>query len=270
LDFKWDTARKYTVYSYASSCRVGLQNWTCYWCKFAPPSQIPPVKVAAVFESDGVYGTYGYVGVTSQEILVAFRGSASIQNWIHDFEFFKGHFPGAPAGAEVHHGFYTAYTAVQTIVRTTVTRLVKENPHLPLTVTGHSLGAALSVLCSIDIAVQNIIPGEKITVINLGLPRVGNKIFADFWDKTIGYHRRMVNQRDIVPHLPPIVLGFYHINTEIWFPTNTTTFEVCNGSGEDPHCSDSLDYWSTHDHVTYTGIEANAGSACCQCGGLLV
>jgi hypothetical protein len=56
---------KYTVYSYASSCRVGLPDWSCYWCKKLPPSAVPPVKVTIVFESDGVYGTYGYVGYSA-------------------------------------------------------------------------------------------------------------------------------------------------------------------------------------------------------------
>lgn len=54
----WNDLRKYTIYSYAASCRVNLTEWTCFWCTYQR-ELVPPVKVATIFESDGVYGTYG-------------------------------------------------------------------------------------------------------------------------------------------------------------------------------------------------------------------
>jgi len=250
---------KYTVLSYAAACRVGLKEWTCFWCKYLPPSQMPPVTIATVVESDGVYGTYGYVGHSSKEILIAFRGSQTFSNWIHDFEFWPSDYPGVP-GARIHHGFYSAYLAVQDQVEKTVAQLVKLYPHLPVTVTGHSLGAALSVACAMELMRKNVVPGERLTVINIGLPRVGNKPFATYFDQHVSNHYRIVNQRDIVPHFPPEIMGFWHVSTEIWFPTNYTSYKVCNGSGEDPNCSDSVIDLSTYDHVHYLGIYAGDGN----------
>lgn len=64
---------------------------------------------------------------------------------------------------------------------------------------------------------------------------------------------RVVNYRDIVPHVPPENLdGFVHINTEVWMLSNgaTTNFDVC-ATEEDPNCSDSLDFFSIADHLNY-------------------
>jgi len=261
--------RKYTAYSYAAACREGLDNWTCYWCTVLPHSVTPPVKVVTVFESNGLLGTYGYVGYSTEEIIVAFRGSSSVQNWLHDFDIIKDTWPGAP-GAEIHQGFYTAYLEVEKTVESFVTQLVQQFPNLPLTITGHSLGAALSVVSAMELIQNKVVDGAKIRVINLGQPRVGNDVFAHFFDANVGYHYRMVNQRDLVPHLPPMAFGFYHVGTEIWFPTNTTSFVVCNGSGEDPKCSDSLHSFQIEDHLNYTGLSSWAGKVCCQCGGQII
>lgn len=57
----------------------------------------------------------------------------------------------------------------------------------------------------------------RVRVINLGQPRVGNNIFAEYFDTHVGVHYRMVNQRDLVPHLPPMAFGFFHVGTEIWY-----------------------------------------------------
>jgi predicted lipase len=48
---------------------------------------------------------------------------------------------------------------------------------------GHSLGGALSIFCAMDLVTQKIVPGNRISVINFGQPRVGNKAFADYFNK---------------------------------------------------------------------------------------
>ena len=65
----------------------------------------------------------------------------------------------------------------------------------------------------------------------------------------------MVNQRDIVPHLPPRILNFYHVPTEVWFHPTDLKFRVCDGSGEDPKCSSPLD----GDEVGAVAIECSDG-----------
>lgn len=255
--------RDYTLYAFAASCRVGLQNWTCFWCQGGPSKLpvLPKVNVTTVFESDGIYGTYGYIGTKQNQILISFRGSESVENWISDFKFNLVPYLGAPAGVKVHDGFYAAYQTVQETVRSTVRALLKQNPSFTVSVTGHSLGGALSIFCTMDLVAQRIVPSNRISVINFGQPRVGNQAFANYFNSQNVPVARVTNQRDVVPHVPMKFLGYYHERTEYWFPANVTTFVVCDRSGEDPACSDSVLDISPVDHLTYLGFYTPDGNA---------
>ena len=65
-------------------------------------------------------------------------------------------------------------------------------------------------------------------------------------------------------HLPLEGMGFSHIGTEVWWDEQWTKGTVCDGSGEDPHCSDSV--WaigvdfSIHDHLHYFDEEIGTGA----------
>jgi len=50
---------------------------------------------------------------------------------------------------------------------------------------------------------------------------------------------RVVNKRDIVPHVPPQFLTFLHPTREIWY--NNNKFNLCSSTNsEDKSCSDSI------------------------------
>jgi len=251
--------KEYTLYAYAASCRVGLKNWTCFWCKNQLPD-LPPVNVTIVFQNNGIYGTYGFIGIKQNELLISFRGSESPDNWIHDFDFVQVHYNGAPGNVEVHKGFYSSYQVVEDTVRKIVSSILRANPHLTVTITGHSLGGALSILCAIDLVKTGIVNANKTKVINFGQPRVGNEDFAKYYNQINIKTIRVINQRDIIPHVPIILFGYYHVRTELWFPSDTTTFVECDGSGEDPNCSDSVNDYNIYDHVTYLGFHSMDGN----------
>ena len=44
----------------------------------------------------------------------------------------------------------------------------------------------------------------------MGCPRTGNKEFALFFDSIVPTSYRVVHNKDVVPHLPMIWMGFYH------------------------------------------------------------
>jgi len=50
-------------------------------------------------------------------------------------------------------------------------------------------------------------------------------------------------------------MGFRHAPREVWYTKNQTSYTVCDGSGEDPKCSDSL-YVATSvsDHLNYLNL----------------
>ena len=63
---------------------------------------------------------------------------------------------------------------------------------------------------------------------------------------------------DAVPHWPKAIsnAGYHHVNTEVWYYSESDPLAhmVCNSSGEDPKCSDSVYGINPDDHNTYIGI----------------
>jgi len=252
----WDTMQKYYMYSLSTYCSAqqGLTTWTCSWCEYVP---IPPVTDITIFETQGagMEGTYGFVGRTNESILIAFRGSKTIENWILDAEFTQTNYTPVP-NALVHEGFYSAYQQVSGTILPAVRKLQAAYPELPVISTGHSLGAALSLLNGAGLVQAGV---KNVEIWNYGQPRVGNTVFAKYMNGLISTIYRVVNMADIVPHIPTIALDYHHEATEVWFPTNHTTYVVCNSSGEDPKCSDSINpiKYSIPDHTDYLGYGGN-------------
>lgn len=255
-DLNWLTLRKYFMYSMSSFCsaEVGLANWTCSWCQFLP---IPPLQNITIFETPGwgMGAIYGYVGRSNESIVIAFRGSSTVQNWILDFEFTHTAYPPVQ-NATVHIGFLKGYMQVASIITPIVQKLQYQYPNLTVISTGHSLGAALSLLNGAGLVQAGV---KNVQVWNYGQPRVGNAIFANYTMKAIDIIYRAVNEDDTVPHLPPQNFGYHHVATELWFATNETTYIICNHSGEDPSCSDSVSplHYSDFDHLVYLGYGPN-------------
>ena len=151
-----------------------------------------------------------YMRVHGREVVIIFRGTDSPVNWMHNLMFCKRVIPyGAPDGRiRVHGGFLETYRSVRDAILA----------HLPeeqcrVTVTGHSLGAALAVLCAADI--RNVYPHKDIEVYLFGCPRVGNKAFADAYNKNVFKTLRVTNGNDIVAKLPPALFGFRHVGIDI-------------------------------------------------------
>ena len=75
---------------------------------------------------------------------------------------------------------------------------------------------------------------------------------------------RVTHNRDIVPSVPPQYVGFHHVSREVWqldgakyFGSKVYMPWVCDGSGEDPVCHNSVCYLglctSISDHMHYMG-----------------
>ena len=69
--------------------------------------------------------------------------------------------------------------------------------------TGHSLGAALSTITGLELALRY--PSIEVHVHNFGSPRLGNENLAQFIHSRLASVLRVVHNRDLVPHLPPEV-----------------------------------------------------------------
>lgn len=110
--------------------------------------------------------------------------------------------------AKVHKGFAIAYAAVAPMLLTTVKRLQEERRR-PVFITGHSLGGALSTVCSLDLNLRLGLTRQEIFVSTFGAPRVGNRQFATFYDSINPIHWRIVVGPDVVAKLPKV--GYAHV-----------------------------------------------------------
>lgn len=93
----------------------------------------------------------GYVAVDNvrEEIVVAFRGSSDLRNWIADFDFILTPFSECD-GCYVHNGFYESWQEIKTYAEGFVKSAYALYPNYTLTVAGHSLGAAVGTLAAVD------------------------------------------------------------------------------------------------------------------------
>jgi len=84
LDITFEELKYYLTLSYAAYCTKpngNLSNWGCYWCKGIDG------KIQGTVA--GGLDIFGYILLTSTEIIISFRGSQSLKNWIANLEFFK-------------------------------------------------------------------------------------------------------------------------------------------------------------------------------------
>lgn len=147
-------------------------------------------------------GTFGFIAVSDGFCLVAFRGTASLKDW----EFNIQTLPIAGPAGEVHRGFLDAYRPVAADVLGHL-RAVRTNQ--PVWIAGHSLGGAIARICACDLHLVQGIPVQGIYT--FGQPRVGNHKFLEASGSALASRTfRYVNHDDIVPHVPPFLLGYRH------------------------------------------------------------
>ncbi|KAL3917023.1 MAG: hypothetical protein SGPRY_006574 [Prymnesium sp.] len=235
-----------TYFSSAAYCPLpSIADWSCKPCLLADPS------FAASPINSSSYGMQAYVGYGSGDIVISFRGSNNLRNWIENLQFAKrSAYPGCK-GCEVHDGFFKSWLSVRDGVIKEVTRLYRLHPNARVFLTGHSLGAALAALCAAELDSSQL--GISITAVyTFGQPRVGNAAFVDFYKQRSHVSWRATHWRDPVPHLPFEWMGFKHLSTEVFYDSENTGFKVCDGTGEDKSCSDQFRWFAeVSDHLHY-------------------
>lgn len=97
----------------------------------------------------------GYVAVdkTRQEIVVAFRGSSDLRNWIADFDFIQVAYSGC-TNCYVHDGFYESWKQISSYTYDYIESAYATYPDYTLVVTGHSLGAAVATIAGSDLRIS--------------------------------------------------------------------------------------------------------------------
>jgi len=219
----------------------------------------------------------GFVAYDSQEnaAVVAFRGtvSSSIKDWVHDLSYTKTNPITKYPDAGVHHGFWNAWKDLSDDVVSAVKQVLSTNGATKVLVTGHSLGAAMAADAAIDMKLSY---GWDTSVVNFGSPRAGDHNYEAALSTEVPSFWRITHHHDLVPHVPPEHMGFYHSMTEVFFPDEDYTslsHVVCDGSGEDASCSDKcaheLACTSVDDHLHYMGFVLG-GDQCASAQSIVV
>lgn len=157
-----------------------------------------------------VTDTECFLRIDGKNIIITFRGTDSKINWLSNFCFAKKTIPygNSESNIRVHCGFLENYKSI----RSNIHKLIPDDS-CKIIVTGHSMGAALAVLCAVDLQYNFI--HHDIEVYLFGCPRVGNAAFAKSYNKRIFKTLRVSCGNDIVTKLPPAIFGYRHVGIDI-------------------------------------------------------
>jgi len=226
-----------------------VQKWACGEACDANPQTQPIIAGGDNAETPQFFVAFD---PPSNSVVVAHQGTDrkdadSVFNDI-DFLFDEADdtiFPGAKkAGAKLHGGFQNTFNRTSRDVLNAVQFGIANLNARNVIVTGHSLGAAIGLLDTVFLA-QHLDPSISIKSVTFGLPRTGNKAWANFVDKIVKDRKIdfqfFVNGDDPVPKVPPVALGFQHPSGEIFQRNNAASIETfrCPGQ-ENENCSASI------------------------------
>ncbi|WFD37062.1 uncharacterized protein MJAP1_000003 [Malassezia japonica] len=248
---------------------AGLSQQT--YCFFQPDNQTVGDAQLLYEYGDGNLDQRAIVFKSkSLGIAVSFEGTEpiSIASILHDADFqlvnpdkdLKEVFP---PGVQVFKGFQDAYLAVARPVLGKVKEMMQKYNETRVTVTGHSLGAAMALLAAAHYE-QTLKDGSVANVFTFGQPRTGNPAFANAMDdKFLGKLFYVVNGQDWVPHMPPRDWNFQHPSGQVWInPPNSQNWTFFPGQ-EDSNGANSVDpIWTFQDHHGYyfhTGLGHGPG-----------
>lgn len=147
-------------------------------------------------------------------IVLAFRGTKDVNNWMTDLQASPVSFPwlfeSGPDVGEVHAGFGHALRDAWGDISKALTDLVPPpelDPTAPAPtfwITGHSLGGALAVLASATFSMWSGAPLRGVNgIYTFGQPRIGLYEFCGNYDHLLNRKTfRFVNNKDLVPRVP--------------------------------------------------------------------
>ncbi len=213
-----------------------------------------------------VVDTQAYVAenIWTGDMVVAFRGSDAINDWLLDAAATKSDFrlpDGRLIDDSVHSGFLSGYRAVRTQLEGIVEDLrphKSANPDARLFFTGHSLGGALATIASLDLSDDADRAGyaaAEVVTYTFGAPKAITKSLDGPHGDFVPNAHAVINSEDNVPRL----LGgsgsnaFTHIEGAVVLTEGGGAVRIDQGLGRNfEGCLDGI-FTSGHDREIYDG-----------------
>lgn len=189
-------------------------------------SEYPDFKILKkIREDENTYDTQAFVAYNKDKVIVAVRGSSSIQDWFNNIK--VGKYTNESTSeyckyAAMHGGFHLSarYLKGATIsgdenitVATEISRLQKEGRKVYFT--GHSLGGAVANVLAFFASYESDIVVDG--VYTFGEPRTGNDSYLSCHDAKLRTKTfRFINNRDVVSRVPPFG-GYNQVGNLIYF-----------------------------------------------------
>lgn len=173
---------------------------------------------------------FGFVAQAANgDTILALRGTVTDADDVQDARVDQTAYMLVPGYGDVHAGFYEIYNALSSQILTILAGLVTVGR---LFFTGHSLGSGLSSLAVPDVITHTAlkpIPSRPLLHYNYASPRVGDPQFAWAMNDNAVPTFRIVNTEDIIPDVPPSVIGttlYKHIGIPVDFTAQYGSYDL--------------------------------------------
>jgi len=174
-------------------------------------------------------GELDVLRASGETLIVVFRGTDSIQDWMSDLQIRQIPLPfAASSKIRVHYGFYRCYK----VARPFLMRKIEDCVPKQVVIVGHSLGGGMATIFAYELGVK--FPNLIVQNTTFGSPRVGNRAFAKHYDSLPIYTHRFVDPEDVIPTVPYVnyrhIGGRCECSAEGWRRTvgrRRSCFSVC-------------------------------------------
>ncbi|OXA48046.1 Lipase [Folsomia candida] len=255
-------SKKYVHLTGASYC-FNISTWDCIFCKI---SKNYGFEFVSEFRNKSA-NTYGFIAVNNyeKEIIVTIRGTLNMNNVLQDSDWVMvdpndGRTVVKIGDGEtigVNRGFVRA---VGSLFPQLVTQLnvAMRNHHnyasqsRPCASLHHSLHVKRT-----DQSSPRFSCPEILRLFRIRGPRVGNRVYADYWNSQNMPITRVSNKADFAAYLPPSIHGYVHFGSEVWINSKEEEIICSKEVYEDPTCTNSMPVLlhNLADHLIYWDME---------------
>lgn len=154
--------------------------------------------------------------------IIVLRGTVSSDEWFNNLNYQLVPFhPLESQHGSVHNGIRDVYKGLRGRYR----QLIDEfDTDIPLYLVGHSLGAAVTQLAALDIAIKTPERQAQMRVYTYASPRAGDTTFVEQYNHLVKTSYRIVNICDMIPYVPFEELGA--ILNRVSYPYSHTKGEL--------------------------------------------